>query len=337
MKNKNFCLLSVCLFTLLSCAQGNKDVAFFIYNQDDTFMASLDSKVFADAEKQGLSYDAYYASLSQVTQNEQLAGVIEGGQAKVLAVNMVDRLAASSIISKAEAKDIPVLFYNRAPLEEDLLKGKSSYYVGTDPTYEGEAQGEMAASLFGDPASLASAYDKNGDGVIQLVIIKGEQGHQDTELRSRYCIKKLEDLGYQAEILTTAYANWTRSQAYAAMKDIYGKYGKQIELVFSNNDDMAVGALNFLVDQKVFTPGAEPSSQPFPVIGVDATEIGISYIKQGLMYGTIKNDAEGQASAISAFISYLVQGKAIDASFPYELTAGRIVSIKGQKVTKKDL
>jgi methyl-galactoside transport system substrate-binding protein len=326
-------------FVLLlpSCQASQTDAAFFIYNKDDTFMASLDSKIFAELDQEGKTYLANYAALSQVTQNEQLSSAIEKKAAKVFAVNMVDRLAASSIITKADAASLPVVFYNRAPLTEDLLAGKNSYYVGTDPTYEGESQGEMAAGLFGDPANLASAYDKNGDGTIQLAIIKGEQGHQDTELRSRYCIKKLNDLGYKVDILATSYGNWTRTQGYASMKEIYEKYGSSLELVFSNNDDMAVGAINYLVETKVFKASSDPSAQPFPIIGVDATEIGISYIQQGLLYGTIKNDADGQAKAITSFISYLAAGKAIDSSFPFELTEGRIVNVKGQKVTKKDL
>lgn len=341
MKNnlKNLSIFSLSLLLLISCSGVKNDVSFFIYNENDTFVSSLMNQVHTDLKQANKSFDISYASLSQATQNEQLAQAIENKSSKVLAVNIVDRLSASSIITKADAASLPILFFNRAPLEEDLLAGKNAYYVGTDPTYEGEAQADLAAELFGLPSSLAKAYDKNGDGIIQLVILKGEQGHQDTELRSRYCVTELYNLGYDVDIIASAYANWTKEEGYEAMKDIYEKYSSQIELVFSNNDDMAVGALNYLVDKHVFAKGADVASQPFPVIGVDATNIGISYIKDGLLYGTVKNDATAQAKAIAEFISYLSEGKKIDESFPYygQMSDGRTVSVKGIVITKKDV
>lgn len=335
MKNKIYLSLAFFSLLLVSCGSQKIDASFFIYNEDDTFVGSLMEKVQDDLKKDSRSYSISYASLSQTKQNEQLSDALNSGNSKVMAVNIVDRLSASSIIAKADSAKVPLIFFNRAPLEEDLASSSSAYYVGTDPTYEGMMQGDMAASLFGDANALNQEYDKNKDNVIQAVILKGEQGHQDTELRSRYCIKRLNDLGYKVETIASGYANWTRDQAYSVMKDIYAKYSSQIELVFSNNDDMAVGAINYLTDQNVFFKGQE--KQVFPVIGVDATDIGVEYIQDGRLYGTIKNDASAQAQAIVDFVNYLSQGKPIDSSFPYEIPSNKMVTVKGIPVTKATL
>ena len=47
----------------------------------------------------------------------------------------------------------------------------------------------------GSPTDL-SDLDKNDDNQIQMVILKGEQGHQDAEKRTSEIIRVLEDYGY---------------------------------------------------------------------------------------------------------------------------------------------
>ena len=46
----------------------------------------------------------------------------------VLCVNLVDRTAPSRIIRMAKQEDIPVLFFNREPVREDLMQWEKLYY-----------------------------------------------------------------------------------------------------------------------------------------------------------------------------------------------------------------
>ena len=72
------------------------------------------------------------AQNDQAKQVEQIDLMINKG-AKVLCVNAVDPTAAQSIISKAKAADIPVIFFNRCPSDEDMLSYDKCWYVGNDP------------------------------------------------------------------------------------------------------------------------------------------------------------------------------------------------------------
>ncbi|MFR6695336.1 MAG: substrate-binding domain-containing protein [Dysosmobacter sp.] len=47
----------------------------------------------------------------------------------VICVNIVDRTAAAVIVDKAQAAGVPVIFFNREPVEEDLRRWKHAYYV----------------------------------------------------------------------------------------------------------------------------------------------------------------------------------------------------------------
>ena len=96
-----------------------------------------------------------------------------------------------------------------------------------------------------------------------------------------------------------------------------GESGNKIELVISNNDAMALGALESL---------NENGKIGIPVFGVDALSEAIQKIKSGEMAGTVLNDAKNQADAILKMASNLSQGKG-----PVEGTRWRI---EGNKVVR---
>ena len=62
---------------------------------------------------------------------------------KVLAINLVDPAAAPTIISKAKAADVPVIFFNKDPGEAALKTYDKAYFIGTNPQESGEIQGKL--------------------------------------------------------------------------------------------------------------------------------------------------------------------------------------------------
>lgn len=299
---------------LSSCAKKGKKIAFFMYNGNDTYITEMMNYMTA-AVPEDVAYEVRDAGNSQSVQNQQIVELINGGY-DLFVINAVDRLACSSIIERCAKEGLPVIFFNREPLE-DALTGYDTYYVGPDAANQGAKQAEIAAGLFGDTFK-GSVYDKNGDGIVQLVIIKGEQGHQDAEKRTDNCISRFKALGYPAETLAIEVADWNRRDGYDAMKRMYLQHGENIELVFSNNDDMALGAIDYLLDSGVFHEDAG-TPQPFAIIGVDGTVVGLDAVKRGLLYGTVNNDFVKQSDAVLALADYILYGKDF-AGFPYKIT-----------------
>ena len=118
----------------------------------------------------------------------------------VLCVNLVDRTAPYRIIRMARNENIPVIFFNREPVKEDLMQWDKLYYVGCDAEQSGIMQGEIAAEYINSHPEV----DKNEDGKIQYVLLEGEAGHQDAISRTEYSVKtlmkndvSLEKLSYQ--------------------------------------------------------------------------------------------------------------------------------------------
>ena len=336
MKNRLIPLFLMNAILISSCTSSKKDVAIFIYNQEDTFISSLGDSMKEVLERKGFSYSLDFASNSQIQQNESLIDVIDNGKAKMLFVNPVDRMSAGAIIDKISNKEIPVVFFNRQPLDVDIQRGRVNnnriFYVGTNSEAEGQSQAEMIANLFGNPDSLNSEYDKNGDGKIQIVLLKGEIGHQDSENRSKGLLEGLKAKGYHTDILSSSYCNWSRAESRVRMKEIMDNYGAGIEVVAAANDDMALGAIDYLIlDRK---ENKESSGLPFPFFGVDGTLVGLKYIEKGYLTGTVMNEASSQAEACVRIMEDLLTYGKISDDFPYPMENEYTVYVKGKTIMK---
>lgn len=276
-----------------------------LYDQYDTFIGELMNyfmEFVREKEQQtGVKIVILRESAngSQEAQNSQVEDFIKAG-CDVLCVNLMDRMDAAMIIDRAEAASIPVIFFNRELVEEDLQRNDMLYYVGADAAESGRMQGAIVAELCGfepgDPPSINpetfSQVDKNGDGLIQYVMLEGEADHQDAVVRTESSIKTLSEAGFQLERLEDEIANWLRSQAETRMQDWLRTHGNGIEVVLANNDDMALGAVDALK-----RAGIPREKWPI-VVGIDGTSVGLKSVAAGEMDATVHNDARGQAEGL---------------------------------------
>lgn len=264
-----------------------------MYDQYDTFISQLmeEFKQYAGKveEENGIAItiEMYNASDSQTTQNSQVEKMINDG-CDVICVNLVDRTEPTTVIDLAEKSNVPVIFFNRELVEEDLERWEQLYYVGAKAFESGILEGQIAAETWKRNALL----DKNQDGVLQYLVLEGEAGHQDTIVRTEYAVNTIMENGIEVEKIGYAIANWNRAQAQTKMAQMLTEYGTDIELVLANNDDMALGAIDALKAAEIAREG-----WPF-IVGIDGTDVGLEAVRSGEMSGTVYNDKEGQARAM---------------------------------------
>ncbi len=223
---KTLLMISLCgmlLFGLSGCGETSTDtggkvqVGVTYYNQTDTFLGELIDCFKTSLEEHNtgeLEVTAMVreAAGSEKTQNEQVRELIDAG-CNVLCVNLVDRADPSEIIDMARESDIPLIFFNREPVEEDMLQWEQTYYVGAPARQSGQMQGELAADVI-----RAGGVDRNGDGRIQYVILEGEADHQDAIIRTESVVNTLQEKGIELEKLDYQIANWNRAQAQNRMR-----------------------------------------------------------------------------------------------------------------------
>ena len=109
-------------------------------------------------------------------------------------------------------------------MAEDLLQWNRLYYVGAYAKESGIMQGELAADLIQEDASI----DRNRDGQIQYVVLEGEPGHQDAIIRTENAVDTLKSRGVKLEKLSYGIANWNRAQAQNRMLQMIGQHQNQI-------------------------------------------------------------------------------------------------------------
>ncbi len=316
---KKFVTLFVALVLVLSLVASASalTIGASIRKYDDTFLTEMRNHMKEKADELGVEIDFTDSKADQTTQNNNIDLYLTKGY-EALAVNMQERSAANVVIEKANVDDVPVVFFNTEPEPEALALSDKVYYVGARAEESGTMQG-VALAAYWDAHPEA---DLNGDGVIQYVMIKGEPGHQDAELRTEYSIKYLTDNGYQVECLAEDTAMWDRVKGQDKMATFLAAHPDEIEAVFANNDDMALGAIEALKAQGYFGD----DGKYVPVMGVDATEVGKEAIKDGTMLATSLNDAKNQAYATVELAKLLGEGGDL-STYSYEITDGKYVWI----------
>ena len=281
-------------------------VGVITYSQDDPFINGLTDELKVqlkamENKQRRIIVSTKSGNDDQQEQNEKVEEMIDAG-CDVLCINLVDRTAPSRIVRMARNEDIPVIFFNREPVREDLMQWEKLYYVGCDAEQSGIMQGEIAAEYINSHPEV----DKNEDGKIQYVLLEGEAGHQDAISRTEYSVKTLMKNDVILEKLSYQLADWNRGQAENRMNRLISQYGKEIELVISNNDEMALGAV-----EAYRTVGY--AREDWPVIfGIDGLEDALKAVKAGEMQGSILNDRVDQAKEMAKMAVKLFEGEDFD-------------------------
>lgn len=298
-------LLSGCQADEESGQKTSIRVGVTLYRGDDAFINNIRSKLeekAKDYEKAtGIKVvvDVADPKENQNIQNNQVDRFLSLDY-DAICVNMVDRSAASYVINKAMDADVPVVFFNREPVEEDMKRWERLYYVGEDAKESAVLQGTILVDAYKkDTLSL----DLNGNGSVSYVLLEGESNHQDSLIRTEWAIQTLKDGGIPLEKLTGGIANWDRSQAAAIMDQWIKEYGEEIEVVICNNDEMALGAAEALE--------RAGETRPVKIVGIDGTPQGIEGLKNGKLFGTVQCDSTEYADIIFEIAAAEALGKNI--------------------------
>ena len=328
--------LTLCMASQILCACANQSgaasdkihIGVTYYNQSDTFLNGLLEGFRQELETLKkddleLTMTVRDAAGSQRTQNDQVKELIDAG-CSVLCVNLVDRAEPSEIIDLARDNDVPIIFFNREPVAEDLMQWEKLYYVGAYAEQSGIMQGELAAEAIQSDDTI----DRNKDGKIQYVVLEGEAGHQDAIIRTENAVDTLKNSGIELEKLSYQIANWNRAQAQNRMEQLVSQYHDEIELVLTNNDDMALGAID-AYKKLNYTESTLPV-----FFGIDGTDVGLQAIVDDDMWGSVYNDKEGQAEAMAKLAVAVITG---DGMNELDFEKERCIYLSYSKVTRENV
>ena len=224
----------------------------------------------------------------------------------VIICNLVQTSSAEVIIDKVVAAGIPLVLINREPLGDDgeesypgIINNPTVCYVGADARQSGTYQGEIVLSL-------PNKGDINGDGVVSYVMVVGDPENPDAQYRTEYSVKALTDAGVQVKELVKNVGNWDQTKGQEIVSVALTQYGDEIEVVFCNNDAMALGAA------AAIEAAGRKVGEDIYLLGVDALDECQEMVKKGTMTGTVLNDHIGQSHKAVDVAIQALNGEPID-------------------------
>lgn len=293
---KRFLILTlVLMLAITGCAGGGGSseesdgpkIGYVTNNMNDTFQTYVVDAATEKAKELGYNLDVQDAQEDVIRQQDQVNAMIEQ-DVDALIVVPVDTSAMDSITDAALAANIPLVYVNRNPFGEGEIP-EGVYYVGSQEIVAGQLQAEYLVELMGE---------EGGVGVLMGLLsnegaIKRTEGVEET----------LSDYP-GIKILASETGNWQKDQGMDLTENWLTVYGEGLNAILSNNDEMALGAINALEDA---------GRDDVIVMGIDAIPDAVDYVAQGKMAATVLQDSVGQGAGAIQTIHDVFEGKEQDS------------------------
>ena len=285
---------------------SDKKVGISIYKFDDNFMTlyrtELERYLTEELGFKKENITIQDGKGDQAEQTNQIQNFIASG-VDVMILNLVQASSAPQVTDMCKDAGIPVVYINREPdtAEEERWASDSisATYVGADARQSGTYQGE-------EIVETANKGDINGDGKVSYIMVQGDPENVDAQYRTEFSVKALTDAGLEVEELLLQRGDWDQAKGQQIVQDALTQFGDKIEVVFCNNDAMALGAL-----QAIDAAGRKVNEDIY-LVGVDALTEAVQDITVGKMTGTVFNDYMGQAKTAADMAVKFLNGETVD-------------------------
>ncbi len=292
-------ILGATLSLLVSTAAHAETVGVSMALFDDNFLTVLRNGMQDYAKTlKGVTLQVEDAQNDVAKQQSQIQNFIAAGVDAII-VNPVDTDATTAMSKLAADAKIPLIYVNREPVNVDSLPEKQAF-VASNEVESGTLETKEVCRLLG------------GKGT--AVIMMGELSNQAARMRT----KDVHDVVATAEckglkIVEEQTANWQRTQGADLMTNWLSS-GLEFDAVISNNDEMAIGAIQAL-------KAAGKDMKKVIVAGVDATQDALAAMQAGDLDVTVFQDAAGQGKGALDAALKLVKGEKVEKKvyIPFQL------------------
>ncbi|KUY81753.1 sugar ABC transporter substrate-binding protein [Burkholderia cepacia] len=265
---------------------------------DDTFLTILRNSIADSAKKDGAKVQIEDGGNDVGKQLSQVQNMI-AQKVDAIIVNAVDTDATPKITKMVTAAKIPLVYVNRKPVDFDKLPAGVAV-VASDEKQSGTLQARQVCKLLGG----------KGD----LLVLMGELSNESARART----KDIEDVIATKDcagmkIVDKREGKWSRTQGQDITMNWLSS-GTKYDAIISNNDEMAIGAINALKAARKWTPKTI-------VAGIDATPDGLASMKSGELKVSVYQNASGQGQQAVAAALKLAKKQPVDryVNVPFEL------------------
>ena len=265
--------------------EGNMKIGFSVSTLNNPFFVTLSDAAKEKAAEEGASISVVDAQDDASKQASDVEDLIQQG-VDLIVINPVDSASVVTAVESANNANIPVITVDRTAEGGEVVT-----HIASDNAAGGRLAGEYLLTLVDEGA--------------QVAMLEGVAGSSAARDRGEGFIEAVEG---KLDIVTSQTANFDRSEGLTVMENIMQAH-PDIEAVFAQNDEMALGALEAI----------SSFNKNIAVIGFDATDDAVAKVQAGDMAATVAQQPQliGE-KAIEAAISHL-NGETVDADIPVEL------------------
>jgi inositol transport system substrate-binding protein len=292
-------VLSTALAVMMSTAAHAKTIGVSMALFDDNFLTVLRNGMSDYAKTlDGVELQIEDAQNDVSKQQSQIQNFIAAGVTAII-VNPVDTDATAAMSKIAADAGIPLVYVNREPVNVDTLPEKQAF-VASNEQESGTLQTQEICKMLG------------GKG--KAVVMMGELSNQAARMRTKDIHDVVAtDQCKGIEIVEEQTANWSRTQGSDLLTN-WLSAGLEFDAVISNNDEMAIGAIQAL-------KAAGRSMDSVVIGGIDATQDALAAMAAGDLDVTVFQNAAGQGKGSVDAALKLAKGEAIEKKvyIPFEL------------------
>lgn len=297
-------LLAGMALTLMSGTAMAETVGVSMALFDDNFLTVLRNGMIDYAGTlDGVTLQVEDAQNDVGKQLNQIENFIASGVDAII-VNPVDTSATQAMTDAAQAAGVPLVFVNREPINVDTLPDNQAF-VASNEKDSGTLEAQEICRLLKEKGK--------GDGA-NIIVIMGELSNQAAVQRTAdvHDVIATPDCSFMT-IVEEQTGNWSRTQGQDLMTN-WLSAGVEFDAVVSNNDEMAIGAIQAL-------KAAGISMEDMLVGGVDATQDALAAMKAGDLDVTVFQDAAGQGKGALDAALALARGETVEQKvyIPFQL------------------
>jgi ABC-type sugar transport system substrate-binding protein len=285
-----------------STGGGQVQIALLMRNIDEQFLKDYSDNVRKLAAEKAVALNVQDARSDGATQLTQLQTLLNQGYKYFVIVPCVSELS-EQMNQLIQQKGGAAAYSNIQPTTDALKVGKNFFFASSPEFVAGRYQGQLIADYF--DKHPAKAPDKT----VSMLLILGQLGHPAQVNREAGLLAELKTRGYTVNVVARDTANWTPDQSQQKMDVWIAAYRSQFNVVAAQNDGMALGAVESLI-QNGFTKdnASDGTILTVPVLGIDATQDAINSMKENKLYATVLQDAVGQSAAAFDVVHQLATG-----------------------------
>jgi inositol transport system substrate-binding protein len=292
-------ILGSALAVMMSTAAHAETIGVTMAQFDDNFLTVLRNGMSDYAKTlEGVELQIEDAQNDVAKQQSQIQNFIASGVSAII-VNPVDTDATAAMSKAAAEAGIALVYVNREPVNVNELPEKQAF-VASNELESGTLETKEVCRLL------------NGKG--KVVVMMGELSNQAARMRTQDVKDVIAtDECKGLEIVEEQTANWQRTQGQDLMTN-WLSAGVEFDAVISNNDEMAIGAIQAL-------KAAGRSMDSVVVAGIDATQDALAAMAAGDLDVTVFQDAAGQGKGSVDTALKLARGEKVDSKvyIPFQL------------------